>query len=154
MKLKNHVTRSISENKLIVFENFRSIPNDPLILSKPFSLPPFLTDISRTLEAGWLQSMFQVESQAYRGLEKALRRKRCRDKTVLAAAADQSRGSTIKVGVAVSGEQSSPGVEGTFRVGCGLHRSRCWRLMPSPYSGNPREIIVSTRNSYESNRFK
>ncbi|OAD56096.1 hypothetical protein WN48_03952 [Eufriesea mexicana] len=48
-----------------------------------------------------LQSMFQVDPQ-----------------TVLAAAADQSRGSTIKVSVAGSGKQSSPGVEGTFRAAC------------------------------------
>lgn len=46
----------------------------------------------------------------------AVNSERYRDKTVLAAAADQSRGSTIKVSVAGSGKQSSPGVEGTFPV--------------------------------------
>lgn len=83
--------------------------------------------------------MFQVESQVS-SPRKALRRKRCRDKTVLAAAADQSRGSTIKVGVAVSGKQSSPV--------CGGHVSR--RLWPAHarflllVSENPRDIPKSS----------
>ena len=51
-----------------------------------------------------------------RSTDCAVNTERYRDKTVLAAAADQSRGSTIKVSVAGSGKQSSPGVEGTFRV--------------------------------------
>lgn len=96
--------------------------------------------------------MFQVESQVS-SPRKALRRKRCRDKTVLAAAADQSRGSTIKVGVAVSGKQSSPVCGGhVSRRPVAAHGilARRFLRMPSGIgkSAWQTEINVSTRNSY------
>lgn len=96
--------------------------------------------------------MFQVESQVS-SPRKALRRKRCRDKTVLAAAADQSRGSTIKVGVAVSGKQSSSVCGGhVSRRPVAAHGilARRFLRMPSGIgkSAWQTEINVSTRNSY------